>query len=129
MARASATNVSRVHLLSHQSYRGKWHPTRSSPWRRLGPNALNEGYKGNSIRTSKYNIITFLPFFLYFMFSRVAYLYFLGQVSCIPERFPLLLQPPILHPTSRAGCITSLCTACATRPKTVAALQASSYYT
>jgi hypothetical protein len=42
---------------------------------------LNEGYKGNSIRTSKYNIITFLPFFLYFMFSRVAYLYFLTQVG------------------------------------------------
>jgi len=41
---------------------------------------LNEGYTGNSIRTSKYNIITFLPFFLIFMFSRVAYLYFLTQV-------------------------------------------------
>ena len=48
---------------------------------------MNEGYKGNSIRTSKYNIITFLPFFLYFMFSRVAYLYFLTQVGSNP-RFP-----------------------------------------
>ena len=46
---------------------------------------MNEGYKGNSIRTSKYNIITFLPFFLYFMFSRVAYLYFLTQVG---KNFP-----------------------------------------
>lgn len=48
---------------------------------------MNEGYKGNSIRTSKYNIITFLPFFLYFMFSRVAYLYFLTQVGSNPP-FP-----------------------------------------
>ena len=49
--------------------------------RRLGPNAINEGYKGNSIRTSKYNLVTFLPFFLYAMFSRIAYLYFLCQAS------------------------------------------------
>ena len=48
--------------------------------RRLGPNALNEGYTGNSIRTSKYNILTFLPFFFFYMFRRVAYLYFLTQV-------------------------------------------------
>lgn len=34
----------------------------------------------NSISTSKYNPITFLPYFLWEMFSRVAYLYFLAQV-------------------------------------------------
>lgn len=34
----------------------------------------------NSISTSKYNPITFLPYFLWEMFSRVAYLYFLVQV-------------------------------------------------
>lgn len=31
--------------------------------------------------TAKYNIITFLPIFLFEMFSRVAYLYFLLQAS------------------------------------------------
>ena len=55
---------------------------------RLGPNAINEGYKGNSIRTSKYNIVTFLPFFLYAMFSRIAYLYFLCQASVL-QALPL----------------------------------------
>ena len=54
---------------------------RASCSHRLGPNAINEGYKGNSIRTSKYNLVTFLPFFLYAMFSRIAYLYFLCQAS------------------------------------------------
>lgn len=48
---------------------------------RLGPGSTNEGFAGNSIRTAKYNIITFLPIFLWTMFKRVAYLYFLAQVS------------------------------------------------
>lgn len=34
----------------------------------------------NRVVTSKYNPITFLPIFLFEMFSRVAYLYFLLQV-------------------------------------------------
>lgn len=38
-------------------------------------------FVGNSITTSKYNIVTFLPIFLFEMFSRVAYLYFLAQVD------------------------------------------------
>lgn len=46
---------------------------------RLGPSAANGGFPGNSVRTSKYNIITFLPIFLFTMFSRVAYLYFAAQ--------------------------------------------------
>ena len=52
---------------------------------RLGLHASNEGFTGNSIRTSKYNIVTFLPFFFYYMFSRVAYLYFLTQVCNSPS--------------------------------------------
>ena len=35
----------------------------------------------NSIKTAKYNVATFLPIFLFEMFSRAAYLYFLLQVS------------------------------------------------
>ena len=58
--------------------------------RRLGPHVSNEGYTGNSIRTSKYNILTFLPLFLIFMFKRVAYLYFLTQVlSQLSHAIPL----------------------------------------
>lgn len=39
-----------------------------------------EGFAHNMIKTAKYNPITFLPIFLFEMFSRVAYLYFLFQV-------------------------------------------------
>ena len=45
---------------------------------------LNQGrgdFVSNRVVTSKYNIITFLPIFLFEMFSRVAYLYFLLQVG------------------------------------------------
>ncbi len=35
----------------------------------------------NRVVTAKYNIVTFLPIFLFEMFSRVAYLYFLFQAS------------------------------------------------
>ena len=38
------------------------------------------GFAKNSIKTAKYNLITFLPIFLFEMFSRAAYLYFLAQV-------------------------------------------------
>jgi hypothetical protein len=47
---------------------------------RLGQGAHNAGFCTNSIYTAKYNLITFLPIFLFTMFSRVAYLYFLAQV-------------------------------------------------
>ncbi len=49
----------------------------------MGPGAVNEGYVGNSIRTAKYNIITFVPYFLWTMIKRVAYLYFFFQASTI----------------------------------------------
>lgn len=38
------------------------------------------GFASNNIKTAKYNLITFLPIFLFEMFSRAAYLYFLAQV-------------------------------------------------
>ena len=38
------------------------------------------GHVPNSIKTAKYNVITFVPIFLWEMFSRMAYLYFLAQV-------------------------------------------------
>ncbi|CAK0743492.1 hypothetical protein CVIRNUC_001474 [Coccomyxa viridis] len=41
-----------------------------------------EGHVPNSIRTAKYNAITFFPIFLIEMFGRVAYLYFLAQ-ACL----------------------------------------------
>lgn len=44
------------------------------------PDAEKLKAANNSIKTSKYNPITFLPVFLLEMFSRVAYLYFLIQV-------------------------------------------------
>jgi phospholipid-transporting ATPase len=44
------------------------------------PNAC-EIQETNRVVTSKYNIVTFLPVFLFEMFSRVAYLYFLIQAG------------------------------------------------
>lgn len=44
-----------------------------------------EGHVPNSIKTAKYNAVTFFPIFLVEMFSRVAYLYFLAQVSSLTE--------------------------------------------
>ena len=46
----------------------------------FGPGSENPPFMGNSIKTAKYNIVTFLPIFLFEMFSRAAYLYFLLQV-------------------------------------------------
>lgn len=45
-------------------------------------------YVLNEIRTSKYGLVNFLPVFLFTMFRRVAYLYFLAQVhfaSCLSK--------------------------------------------
>lgn len=40
----------------------------------------NDGFCSNRVVTAKYNVVTFLPIFLFEMFSRLAYLYFLLQV-------------------------------------------------
>ena len=56
---------------------------------RLGPSAATGGFPGNSVRTSKYNILTFLPIFLFTMFSRVAYLYFAAQARSSGALFTL----------------------------------------
>lgn len=65
---------------------------------RLGHGAANGGFPGNSVRTSKYNIITFLPIFLLTMFSRVAYLYFAAQVRAlaVPSYPMFCLHCPLL---------------------------------
>jgi len=68
---------------------------------RLGHSAANPGFADNSIRTSKYNILTFLPIFLFTMFSRVAYLYFAAQVL---PRAPL----PLPHRQTRGRCLQEL---------------------
>ena len=47
----------------------------------LGPGARNPGAAGNAVATAKYNALTFLPLFLFSMFSRAAYLYFLSQAA------------------------------------------------
>ena len=56
---------------------------------------LQEGFRHNGIKTSKYNPVTFFPIFLFEMFSRAAYLYFLIQVPPSP------LSPS--RPLSRTG--------------------------
>eukprot|EP00210_Caulerpa_lentillifera_P006951 g6646.t1 len=45
------------------------------------PSDRKPRFVNNSISTSKYNLVTFLPIFLFEMFSRVAYLYFLAQAA------------------------------------------------
>ena len=47
----------------------------------LGPGAKNAGAAPNAVSTAKYNVITFLPLFLFSMFTRAAYLYFLSQAA------------------------------------------------
>ncbi|KAK9810005.1 hypothetical protein WJX72_003251 [[Myrmecia] bisecta] len=42
----------------------------------------NDGFIPNDIKTAKYNVATFVPRFLFEMFSRAAYLYFLAQ-ACL----------------------------------------------
>lgn len=52
-----------------------------------------EKFIGNRVSTAKYNIITFLPIFLYVEFSKAANLFFLF-ISCIqvcPSSSPLLV--------------------------------------
>jgi Phospholipid-translocating ATPase N-terminal len=43
------------------------------------------GFGHNGIKTAKYNPVTFAPIFLFEMFSRAAYLYFLIQVRLTPN--------------------------------------------
>ena len=48
---------------------------------RSGTPSSNTILETNKVVTSKYNFVTFLPIFLFEMFSRVAYLYFLVQAG------------------------------------------------
>lgn len=54
-----------------------------------GPEVQLRKFGSNSVHTAKYNVITFLPRFLFEQFSQVAYFYFLTQV-----RFLQLLRHP-----------------------------------
>ena len=63
----------------------------------LGPSAVNEEFSGNVIKTAKYNVATFLPIFLFEVFSRAAYLYFLLQVR------PCSLSPQPVSENLGAG--------------------------
>ena len=51
-----------------------------------------EGLQGNNVKTAKYNVATFLPIFLFEMFSRIAYLYFLLQARGGPPTPPHLCR-------------------------------------
>ena len=44
------------------------------------PVGTPQRFPGNVVKTSKYNVATFLPRFLFEQFSQVAYFYFLLQV-------------------------------------------------
>ena len=52
------------------------------------------GFATNNIKTAKYNLITFFPIFLFEMFSRAAYLYFLAQV---PQSAAVLCCQSYMH--------------------------------
>lgn len=83
------------------------------------------GFAKNNIKTAKYNLITFFPIFLFEMFSRAAYLYFLAQVvqccnhwRCLSQlwsSFHLLLAPQHVPPTHKSylPCHVCPCTCCA----------------
>lgn len=89
----------RAYLIGHQKNFGFWFVQVPDAWRGLvdapeaiagdsrviysgrGAQALQAIHCGNSIHTAKYNVITFFPIFLFTMFSRVAYLYFLSQCA------------------------------------------------
>jgi len=60
----------------------------------------HDKYANNSIKSSKYNIVTFFPVFLFEMFSRVAYLYFLFQAA--------LSWWSVVSPTGGAGSTMAL---------------------
>jgi Phospholipid-translocating ATPase N-terminal len=57
------------------------HCSRYIPWN-LQEHKVSSKFEGNSVSTAKYDpyFVTFVPLFLFEMFSRVAYLYFLIQV-------------------------------------------------
>lgn len=70
---------------------------------------LNDGqpageFVGNGIRTAKYNFLTFLPLFLWEMFSRAAYFYFLIQArASAPWELCSAGIVPRCSPLCRAG--------------------------
>jgi len=60
---------------------------------------MNDGqatgdFVGNGIRTAKYNVLTFAPIFLWEMFSRAAYFYFLIQARALPRAGGVVTAAP-----------------------------------
>ena len=51
----------------------------------------------NSVTTAKYNVATFLPRFLFEVFSQVAYFYFLVQVRPSAQVKPESESPSVLQ--------------------------------
>ncbi len=73
--------------------------------RLVGLNKQPEGppqkFANNRIRTAKYNVVTFFPYFLFEMFKRAAYLYFLLQAWLHPApNYNLLLLHPLGSPST-----------------------------
>jgi hypothetical protein len=64
---------------SRHGHGRRGHPPPPSRVVLLGPGARLPPAVSNAVRTAKYNPVTFLPRFLFEMFSRAAYLYFLLQ--------------------------------------------------
>lgn len=58
------------------------------------------GHVNNHVVTAKYNVVTFLPKFLFEVFSRVAYMYFLVQM--------ILSWIPIISPFGGTGSTAAL---------------------
>jgi hypothetical protein len=56
--------------------------SRYIPWNHTEEGAVHQTFESNAVSTAKYDqyFVTFIPLFLFEMFSRVAYLYFLIQV-------------------------------------------------
>lgn len=79
-----------VRDLQEQANVDKNDPTTRYISRNIADEPIDPTFADNTVSTSKYNFITFLPFFLFEMFSRVAYLYFLIQVRCsVPAAPPI----------------------------------------
>jgi Phospholipid-translocating ATPase N-terminal len=100
----SATMVHQSELATEASAKFDAGQTRVIHFNPGGESYADAVHETNRVVTAKYNIVTFLPIFLFEMFSRVAYLYFLIQVRQQPcQGMPFLLQQ------SHADCTLSSC--------------------
>lgn len=63
----------------------------------LDAGLANDGFCTNRVVTAKYNVVTFLPIFLFEMFSRLAYLYFLLQVEWVGWMVCSMMDWVVIH--------------------------------